>query len=1225
MMFKKLRTLSLLLALTGLAYTAQAQNVGVGTNQPNARLHVNGVIKTDSAIVVKPSTKAAANSISIGKNDGFVTISNTASAQTNAITMSGTPRPGQWLGISNQDDNDATFASTTIAAGTVGFFIYDGAAWKSLQNGGGSSTPLDSLTDADGDTKILVEATPDEDLIKLVVPDGIYPETWVFSHNNFAPPAGSLVNIGQGAGKNLSGDEHATILIGASAGYNLTDEVVSTVAIGTSALYNGGEMEHSTAIGSSSLFNATGGYNTALGSNAGRGASNFSGKNNTFIGALAGYGAVGSNNVFLGSGAGRNATGSGNVFLGSTSGYNETGSNKLYIENSNSSSPLIYGEFDSNLVRINGLLDINNAYHFPLADGTSGQVLSTNGSGQVSWTTAFGGKLDSLTDADGDTKVLVEATPDEDLIKLVVPNGIGLQTWVFSHNNLASPSSDIISIGKDAGKNLNGDEFGTVLLGGHAGYNLTDAVGSTTAIGSSALYKAGEIDHSTAIGASSLLNATGNYNTALGSNAGRGASNFSGTGNTFIGALSGLSAQGANNVFLGREAGKNATGSGNVFLGRSSGFNETGSNKLYIENSNSSSPLIYGEFDSNLVRINGLLDINNAYHFPLADGTSGQVLSTNGSGQVSWTTVSVSSGNTLIDADSDTKIQVEESADEDMIRFDLGGTEKWLMTGNRIEPASNNTLIGKNAGTALTSGSNVTAFGANALQSNTSAYYNSAFGFNALQAATSGQWNSAFGYNAGKSVTTGERNVFVGESAGLNTTTGGGNTFIGSNAGGNNTTGYGNVFIGSNAGGTDTGLVQRLYIANTNTNSPLIYGEFNSGLLRINGTLDINNAYQLPTADGNSGQVLGTDGSGNVAWTSLTTSSIADADDDTKIQVEESADEDKIRFDLGGNEKWLMTGNRLEPAADNTLIGQNAGTAITSGSGNTAYGANALKANTTADNNAAFGSSALQSVTTGQFNGGYGTNAGYNLTDGDRNVFVGNSAGYSNVSGSNNTFVGQFAGYSNKGSDNVFLGRYAGGSDTTSNKLYIANSNTSSPLIYGEFDNNLLEINGNLRPGSDNSRSLGASGKRWTAVYATNGTIQTSDARFKDSIENMSYGLTELMQLRSVTYQWKEDSLGETKLGFIAQELEQVVPEVVTVANDSMQTRGVNYAELIPVLVKAIQEQQKQIEDYKLQIEDSKLEIKNAEAANAAQDQRLAELEAKLQLLLNAAAATASK
>ncbi len=77
-------------------------------------------------------------------------------------------------------------------------------------------------------------------------------------------------------------------------------------------------------------------------------------------------------------------------------------------------------------------------------------------------------------------------------------------------------------------------------------------------------------------------------------------------------------------------------------------------------------------------------------------------------------------------------------------------------------------------------------------------------------------------------------------------------------------------------------------------------------LIRINGTLNINDAFSLPTIDGTANQVLKTDGAGNLSWINYIAGTIQDADNDTKIQVEESADEDMIRFDVGGSEAMLI-------------------------------------------------------------------------------------------------------------------------------------------------------------------------------------------------------------------------------------------------------------------------------------------------------------------------------
>ncbi len=161
------------------------------------------------------------------------------------------------------------------------------------------------------------------------------------------------------------------VAIGDSAAYNSTAS--SQIAIGSKAMFTNTSGTGNTIIGYNSLFNnATGGGNATLGFNTLL--SNISGSTNTAIGNLAGQANLGS----------------GNVFLGYSAGQNETGSNKLYIDNSNTSSPLVYGDFNTNLLRVNGTLNINNAYSFPLADGTSNQVLRTDGLGNVSWATLNG-------------------------------------------------------------------------------------------------------------------------------------------------------------------------------------------------------------------------------------------------------------------------------------------------------------------------------------------------------------------------------------------------------------------------------------------------------------------------------------------------------------------------------------------------------------------------------------------------------------------------------------------------------------------------------------------------------------------------------------------------------------------------------------------------------------------------------------------------------------------
>jgi hypothetical protein len=127
-------------------------------------------------------------------------------------------------------------------------------------------------------------------------------------------------------------------------------------------------------------------------------------------------------------------------------------------------------------------------------------------------------------------------------------------------------------------------------------------------------------------------------------------------------------------------------------------------------------------------------------------------------------------------------------------------------------------------------------------------------------------------------------------------------------------------------------------------------------------------------------------------------------------------------------------------------------------------------------------------------------------------------------------------------------------------------------------------------------------------------TIAPSDIRLKKNIKNLNYGLEEVMKLRPVSFYYKTDTTNtEPKIGFIAQEVEILVPEAVHIWKDSMQTRHMLYAEMVPVLTKAIQEQQVIIESQKKEIDAQKAET-NAQKAETTQ--KLTELENKMNAML---------
>ena len=205
------------------------------------------------------------------------------------------------------------------------------------------------------------------------------------------------------------------------------------------------------------------------------------------------------------------------------------------------------------------------------------------------------------------------------------------------------------------------------------------------------------------------------------------------------------------------------------------------------------------------------------------------------------------------------------------------------------------------------------------------------------------------------------------------------------------------------------------------------------------------------------------------------------------------------------------------------------------------------------------------------------------------------------------------------------------GSDTTPFKLKNDNSDFRVELSYdsslkgGASDGKTawLDIEGtewflfgdHIIPRVNNTYQLGGSSNRWTAVYASNGTIQTSDKRLKTDITSLNYGLEEVMNLRPVNFRWKSDPKA-LKLGFIAQEVDKVIPESVDKGQKEGDYLGMNYADIIPVLTKAIQEQQQQIESLQAEVNALK-QHQSEEKKKENQQAQIDALKAMVQQLLN--------
>lgn len=532
-----------------------------------------------------------------------------------------------------------------------------------------------------------------------------------------------------------------------------------------------------------------------------------------------------------------------------------------------------------------------------------------------------------------------------------------------------------------------------------------------------------------------------------------------------------------------------------------------------------------------------------------------------------------------------------------LVCFSTGRAWAWVE-----EPGE--TFYGVSAGASYQSG------GANVLIGTSAGEYFNGGSYNTFVGDT------AAGDPAGSS---GWSNVFIGAGTGYSNT-GNGNVFVGNSAGYSSGGGSWNVFIGTNAGHDENGS-NKLIIANSGTDAPLIYGEFDSKFVRINGTLQtpqgvmfpdgriqmkvltgVQNAnltaYGIGAGDHNGSGSLNTfiGGDAGLANTSgLANTFVGYAAGTTNTQA-------KNNTFVGQASGW-----QHDSGNDNTFVGNGAGQYHVSGLNNTFVGSGAgtggLNPNehNIGDENTFIGYYAGHSNTGGLLNTFIGGIAGASNTTGRENVFVGNLAGRHNTIGSDNVFIGPSAGAANEtGSGNIFIGQSAGfANQTGSNKLVIDNCykyyfpDNCLPFISGDFASRTLQIDGSL-----------------TMV-----TLQaSSDIRYKKDIQPLEASLEKVLHLRGVTYEWDQGKVkgagykSGTQIGLIAQEVEKVLPELVQTDSEGYKT--LSYDKLVPVLVEAVKEQQGKISDLQKTIDEKDARIEKLERDN----ERIAEALEKLAL-----------
>ncbi len=153
----------------------------------------------------------------------------------------------------------------------------------------------------------------------------------------------------------------------------------------------------------------------------------------------------------------------------------------------------------------------------------------------------------------------------------------------------------------------------------------------------------------------------------------------------------------------------------------------------------------------------------------------------------------------------------------------------------------------------------------------------------------------------------------------------------------------------------------------------------------------------------------------------------------------------------------------------------------------------------------------------------------------------------------------------------------------------IGNIGNPDGVVYFEIvGNETYMTGGHLISDADGSRLLGNSIHRWQEVWAVNGVIQTSTKEEKKDVKPLAYGLKEVMLLKPIIYKWQKFPDTLVHIGFVAEDVYRVIPEVVRFGGTDNTIKGMSYAELIPVLTKAIQELYIEVQQLRREVEELK-------------------------------------
>jgi hypothetical protein len=510
----------------------------------------------------------------------------------------------------------------------------------------------------------------------------------------------------------------------------------------------------------------------------------------------------------------------------------------------------------------------------------------------------------------------------------------------------------------------------------------------------------------------------------------------------------------------------------------------------------------------------------------------------------------------------------------------LSGTQTFTgATTFSLDILVNSLTIGKGSGSI----SGNTAIGVSSLNANTTGNQNTAIGFGTLPVNLTGNGNTAIGYTA-LSNNTASSNTAIGFAALVSNTTGSNNIAIGNNAGNAITTGSNNTIIGNYAG--TAALANNIVLADGQGNIRYQW----------NGT---NNVFGNP--------ISGTSATFSSSVTAGGATAIADALLPIQINAIATTGQAYFASNNAGSYGLLMG---YDNANGYARIRNVSNTALTFETNNTE------KMRITSGGNVGIGTGSNVSAY-----GFFGVGGSVTVSS-----LTGVIAGFSdNVTGTLRLYAQ--SGVNGINTDQAFA-ISTGGSTAPSERMritsagYLKASNTGTYLgatgSYHEFNSNIANTavlvirNTNATPAgpdiyftaSPNNTSQAflycADGTEGKFVVWSNGDVDSrtnsyggwSDIKLKENITDATPKLQDLLKVKIKNYNFIGDD--KKQIGVVAQELEEIFPALVSESPDfetdeqtgekidlGTTTKSVKYSVFVPMLIKAIQEQQKQIEELK--------------------------------------------